>query len=73
MVRGPSNRSHTSQLALFCNSLVLLVHIPDPIFKQAVRALWKTCSYHVCPTGRDVLAALIWPISDHLADAELVG
>jgi hypothetical protein len=69
----PEQRSPASQLALFGNSLVLLVQILDPIFELAVGALWKTCSYHVNPTGRDILAALIWPISDDLADSELVG
>lgn len=68
-----SNRSPTPQLALFRNSLMLFVQIPDPIFELAVGALWQTCSYHVYTTGRNILAALIWPVSHHLADAELVG
>jgi hypothetical protein len=58
---------------LFRNSLVLLVQIPDPIFELAVGALWKTCGDHVDATGRDILAALIRPIGDHLANAELMG
>jgi hypothetical protein len=50
---------------------VLLVQIPDPIFELAVGALWKACSYHV-HTAQDIRAALIWPVSHHLANAELV-
>ena len=72
IARGPSTRSPASQLALFRNSLLLFVQILDPIFKLAVGALWKTCSYHA-HTGRDILAALIWPVSYDLADSELVG
>jgi len=68
----PEQRSSASQLAFFGNSLMLLVQILDPIFELAVGALWKTCSYLV-HTGRDILAALIWPVAHHLANAELVG
>ena len=46
---------------------------PDAIFELAVGAHWKACSYHIDPAGRDILAVLIWPIGDHLANAELVG
>ena len=70
---SPSNGLSASQLALFGNSLVLLVQIPDAIFELAVGAPWKTRSYHVDSTWRDILAALIWPISHHLANSELVG
>jgi hypothetical protein len=70
---GPSDCLAASQHTLFRNSLVLLVQIPDPIFKLAVGALWQTCHDHVDPTCRGILAALIWPIGDHLANAELVG
>jgi len=69
IARGPSTRLPASQLALFRNSLELLVQILDPIFELTVGALWKTRSYHV-RTGRNILAALIWPVSHDLADSE---
>jgi hypothetical protein len=70
---GQNDRSPASHLTLFHHSLVLLVQILDPIFKLAVGVLWKTCGDHVDATGRDILAALIWPISHYLADAKPVG
>jgi hypothetical protein len=46
--------------------------ISDPIFKLArFLALWEARGNHA-GAGRGVLAALGWPISHHLADAEFV-
>ena len=69
--RGRS--SPTSQLAFFCNTLVLLVQIPDPIFELTVCAFWKTGSYHEGTMGRRIYAGLNWPVRHHLADSEFMG
>ncbi len=69
--RGRSSPS--SQLAFFCNTLVLLVQIPDAIFELTVCAFWKTGSYHEGTMGRRICAGLNWPVRHHLADSEFMG